>query len=55
VPAPDRDWHDGFIITHGKAWNVPPLNTIFKGDYSQFTRTDVPPFQAWWSKGTTLT
>lgn len=54
VPAPDRDWHDRFIITRGKAWNVPPLNTIFKGDYSQFTRADMPPFEAWWDKGTPL-
>ena len=55
VAAPDRDWHDRFVITSGDAWNVPPLNTIFKGDYSQFTRTNAPPFETWWAKGTRLT
>lgn len=51
VAAPHRDWHDRFIVTRDDAWNVPPLNTIFKGDYSQFTRTDPPPFESWWAKG----
>lgn len=55
VAAPERDWHDRFIIGRGEAWNVPPLNTIFKGDYSQFTRTPPPPFEAWWAKGAPLT
>jgi hypothetical protein len=54
VAAPDRDWHDRFIVTKGKAWNVPPLNTIFKGDYSEFTLTQPPPFETWWAKGTPL-
>jgi hypothetical protein len=54
VAAPDRDFHDRFIIGKGEAWNVPPLNTVFKGDYSQLARTDAPPFEKWWLKGVAL-
>jgi hypothetical protein len=54
VQTADRDWHDRFIVTPGKAWNVPPLNTIYKGDYSEFARTQPPPFANWWAKGTPL-
>jgi hypothetical protein len=56
VPPPDRDWHDRFIITRGKAWNVPPVGAIFKGSYSEFTATVItPPFERWWADGTPVT
>jgi hypothetical protein len=54
VQTADRDWHDRFIVTKDKAWNVPPLNTIYKGDYSEFARTQRPPYVEWWKKGTPL-
>jgi len=54
VQTADRAWHDRFIVTRDKTWNVPPLNTIYKGDYSEFTRTQRPPFEDWWAKGAPL-
>lgn len=51
VERPDQEFHDRFIMTKGKAWNVPPINTLFKGDYSEISETTAPPFEAWWAKG----
>jgi hypothetical protein len=51
IPPPDREWHDRYIITRGKAWNVPPVGAIFTGKYSEFTPTAAPPFKDWWQKG----
>jgi hypothetical protein len=40
------DWHDRFILGRRQAWNVPPVNTLFKGDYSEASRTPKrPPFE----------
>lgn len=50
----DLDFHDRFIVTKGRAWNVPPINTLYKGDYSEITATSAPPFESWWSKGKPL-
>jgi hypothetical protein len=30
-----RDWHDRWIADDKGAWNVPPVNTLFKNDYSE--------------------
>jgi hypothetical protein len=47
--------HDRYIITRGSAWNVPPVNTLYKGDYSEIIKTsNRPPFEAWWKKGIEL-
>jgi hypothetical protein len=55
VRPPDRDWHDRFIITRGKVWNVPPAGAIFKGRYSEFKATEItPPFEEWWINGTPI-
>ena len=54
IERPDQEFHDRFIVTNGKAWNVPPINTLYKGDYSEITATTAPPFQAWWAKGKPL-
>jgi hypothetical protein len=52
IDAVDRLWHDRFIVTDGQSWNVPPVNTIYKNDYSEaWTTTQRPPFDIWWSKG----
>jgi hypothetical protein len=49
------DWHDRFILGRRQAWNVPPVNTLFKGDYSEASRTPTrPPFDRWWKLGDTL-
>jgi hypothetical protein len=55
VPKDRLDWHDRFILTRGRAWNVPPLNTLYKGSYSEaFPSTTRPPFDAWWDDATPL-
>jgi hypothetical protein len=54
VQTGDRDWHDRFIVSRSTAWNTPPLNTIYKGDYSEFSQTQRPPFEEWWRKGAAL-
>ncbi len=49
------DWHDRFILGRRQAWNVPPVNTLFKGDYSEASRTPArPPFDRWWNLGKAL-
>lgn len=55
VDKRDVDWHDRFIIGKGQVWNVPPVNTLYKGDYSELTRSSQrPPFESWWAKATPL-
>jgi hypothetical protein len=51
VPNQDRDWHDRFIVTEGRAWNVPPINTVYQGRYSEIGQAAMPPFDRWWAKG----
>jgi hypothetical protein len=49
------DWHDRFILGRRQAWNVPPVNTLFKGDYSEASKTPTrPPFDRWWNLGAAL-
>lgn len=52
VAPPERTWHDRFIVSEDKAWNVPPLGAVSKGSYSQFTETSRPPFESWWDAAT---
>lgn len=47
----ERNWHDRFFISANSAWNLPPINTLFKGDYSEIAKTNPPPFETWWSSG----
>lgn len=55
VPADKMDWHDRFILGRRQAWNVPPFNTLYKGDYSEAARTPSrPPFDRWWQDGKPL-
>jgi hypothetical protein len=49
------EWHDRFILSKKQAWNVPPVNTLYKGDYSEASRTPTrPPFEKWWADGKPL-
>jgi hypothetical protein len=54
VAPPDRTWHDRYIVTSGKAWNVPPIGVLSKGSYSEFSETAPPPFEEWWAEGTAM-
>jgi hypothetical protein len=49
-----RDKHDRFVVERTRAWNMPPINTLLKGDYSQINETEPPPFEEWWAAGTDL-
>jgi len=55
VVQPPLPWHDRFIVSRRQTWNVPPINTLYKGDYSEASRTPTrPPFEAWWADGAPL-
>ena len=55
IPPAKMEWHDRFILGRKQAWNVPPVNTLFKGDYSEASRTPTrPPFDKWWADGVPL-
>lgn len=48
-----RDWHDRWIADDSQMWNVPPINTLLKNDYSELTPTsERPPLAEWWSRST---
>jgi len=48
--------HDRYIITKDAVWNVPPVNTLYKGDFSEILQTSTkPPFEGWWKKAVELT
>jgi hypothetical protein len=38
IERSDQEFHDRFMVTKGKAWNVPPVNTLYKGDESPANR-----------------
>ncbi len=47
--------HDRYIIGRRQLWNVPPVNSVHKGDYAEAFRTpNRPPFAQWWAAGTAL-
>jgi len=51
----ERVTHDRYIITEGKVYNVPPVNSLFQGSYSEILLTpNVPPFETWWARGVPL-
>ncbi|WP_143194095.1 hypothetical protein [Micromonospora sp. CB01531] len=48
-----RDWHDRWLGDDKVVWNVPPINTLFKNDYSEISPTsERPPFDQWWRRAT---
>jgi len=48
-----RDWHDRWLGDENTLWNVPPINTLFKNDYSEISpASERPPLDHWWSRGT---
>jgi len=47
--------HDRYILTKDAAWNVPPVNTLYKGDFSEILKTTTkPPLEGWWRKAVEL-
>lgn len=50
-PRGARDWHDRWLAADKVVWNVPPVNTLFKSDYSEiYPSTERPPLDEWWSR-----
>ncbi|WP_022925993.1 hypothetical protein [Serinicoccus marinus] len=50
-PRGARDWHDRWLAAEGVCWNVPPVNTLFKNDYSEIIpSSERPPLEAWWER-----
>lgn len=48
-----RDWHDRWVADDETAWNVPPINTLLKNDYSEISPAiERPPFEDWWARST---
>ncbi|WP_326949842.1 hypothetical protein OG439_14320 [Amycolatopsis sp. NBC_01307] len=45
----ERDWHDRWLAGDKSTWNVPPINTLFKNDYSEiYHSNERPPLSEWW-------
>lgn len=43
--------HDRFIISKNRCYNVPPINSLLRGQYSEISQTpNEPPFKQWWEK-----
>lgn len=48
-----RDWHDRWLLDDGAVYNMPPINTLYKGDYSEILPSSVrPPVEEWWNRST---
>lgn len=51
-----RDWHDRWLASDAAAWNVPPVNTLFKNDYSEiYPASELPPLDEWWTRSSPRT
>lgn len=49
--AAASDWHDRWLVGNDGAWNMPPVNTLFKNDHSEMLPTDArPPLEEWWAR-----
>lgn len=47
----ERFGHDRFVISKNFCYNVPPINTLLRGNYSEINQTpNCPPFERWWQK-----
>lgn len=46
-----RDWHDRFLVHGQGAYNMPPVNNLFQGQYSEILPSSArPPVQEWWDR-----
>ena len=46
------DIHDRWIVSDKVCYNVPPVDAMFMGQYSELKQTtNRPPFAHWWEKG----
>jgi len=53
-----RDWHDRWLLDDDtdNGFNMPPVNTLFQGNYSEMLPTNTrPPIHRWWDRSTIRT
>ncbi len=51
VDSAPADWHDRWLVANEGAWNMPPVNTLFKNDHSEMLPTHArPPLEDWWKR-----
>jgi hypothetical protein len=47
--------HDRFILSKSECYNVPPVNSLLRGQYSEILETpNRPPFEEWWSSASPI-
>jgi SNF2 family DNA or RNA helicase len=47
--------HDRFILGKNSCYNVPPINSLLRGSYSELIKTpNRPPFNDWWAAATSI-
>lgn len=50
-----HDWHDRWLADDKLTTNMPPVNTLFKGDYSEMLpASQRPPLEDWWKRSQPL-
>lgn len=51
-----RDWHDRFLVDANGSFNMPPVNNLFKNEYSEILPSDSkPPVDEWWLRSSPRT
>lgn len=44
--------HNRWIISKNFCYDIPPINSLYQGQYSEIKKTiNRPPFEEWWEKG----
>ncbi|MFQ5902128.1 MAG: DEAD/DEAH box helicase [Candidatus Binatia bacterium] len=47
--------HDRYIVSKNSCYNVPPINSLLRGSYSEILSTpNRPPFEDWWERSTPI-
>lgn len=50
-----RKIHGRWIISRGICFNIPPVNSIYQGQYDEIKETEnIPPFEVWWKQGVSM-
>lgn len=53
---PTREWHDRWLVDAGKAFNLPPVNSLFANQYSEILPSEErPPVDEWWARASPRT
>lgn len=50
-----NSFHDRWIISRNVCYNMPSVDTIMRGQYSEIKETEhKPPFEEWWEASTDI-